>query len=752
VSFCMRISSPTKIKITLVWLIILVGLSVHGGALAQEESAGADDGFVNFPAGAQVRVSPAAFTYGDEVTVSIYGLTGDFILSPGHVDFGSVDISMPGYFGYPGVRPVSDDQGTLVFTTRVSDDLEPGSQYLTVDIEDIFRSRASVDMLPISLQVSSSTVVPNQEVWVMGHGFTSDSSGNRRWRQVTGHHPSVVSIEGIPVPERLIDYPLKIDRKGFLIFNLVIPNNKSTTRAGEVELRVTDARGRVGAATLTIPEVVVSVSPRNTRPNEVLTLSASGLEASNPALGLVNEVSVEYGAINGKGRSKWYLWSAAGQWTTDDTGGLSATFKVPGLSRLSSSNRLRLAPTFGEPITYIHRLSAHSIESDPKRVFPGDKIDITVKGMEPGTRLAVWQVALEGARIPIPGYLGHPGTAPAADDSGSLTFTSYIPIGISPGEKQLTAEFPGDSTENSKLTIKEGGLTFEPSMVVPGEAVELISSRFDTATDAEGRRLYNVRVTGLRDSSLFMANARLDANTVDYPISLDRKGRLNTTFKIPVNSDTIHARQLEFTAVDTAGRTSSGTVSIKRSSITVSPEVSTRGTYVTVDGAGFPTGKMSGSGYRYQVLIDYGGKLVARAVPGVTGTFRVRFQVPSTVKVNSINTVTAVLERFPSVKAQATHQVPDAQLVITPAAAPVGGVVSISGTGFRLFSQVVFGLGHQWMVPQPAVYTDINGDFKTEFTVPAGLKPGTHALTIYAPYPSNGSLTAYTVASGASGR
>jgi hypothetical protein len=144
--------------------------------------------------------------------------------------------------------------------------------------------------------------------------------------------------------------------------------------------------------------------------------------------------------------------------------------------------------------------------------------------------------------------------------------------------------------------------------------------------------LYNVRVSGLRDSFLFMANARLDANTVEYPISLDKKGRLKTTFKIPVNSDTIHARQLEFTAVDTAGRTSSGTVSIKKSSITVSSGVSTRSTYVTVDGTGFPTGKMSGSGYRHQDLIDYGGKLVATAIPGVTGTFRVRFKVPSQVQ------------------------------------------------------------------------------------------------------------------------
>jgi hypothetical protein len=90
--------------------------------------------------------------------------------------------------------------------------------------------------------------------------------------------------------------------------------------------------------------------------------------------------------------------------------------------------------------------------------------------------------------------------------------------------------------------------------------------------------------------------------------------------------------------------------------------------------------------------------------------------------------------------------------MISPAAAPVGGIVNISGTGFTKFRQVLFGLGHKWMVPLLAVYTDINGDFEAEVTVPEGLKPGTHLLTIYAPYPSNGRVTAYTVTSGGSGR
>jgi hypothetical protein len=747
-TICMRIDIPTKIQITLVWLIFVVGIAGHGSVFAQES---ADDGFLNFPESARIRVSPAAFSYGDEITVSIYGLPGDFILSPAHVELGPTDISMPGYFGYPGDKPVSNNQGTLVFTTGVLDGLEPGSYYLTVDIETIFRSRATVDMLPIGLEVSSSTVVPNQEIWVMGRGFTSNSSFNRRLRQVTGHDPSIVSIGGVPVPKTSIDYPLKIDREGFLIFKLVIPSNEPTSQTGQVELRVTDAGGRVGTTTLTIPEVVVSVSPKSARPRNFVTVSASGLQASNLALGLVNEVSVEYGSLYGKGKKKWYLWSPVGQWTTDDTGGLSATFKIPSQSNLSSKNRLRLIPIFEEPITYKHSLSGHSIGSDLKRAFPGDKIDITIKGMEPGAQLEAWQVTLEGSRVPVPGYFGYPGEVPVANDEGRLTFTSYIPIGISPGEKQFTLEFPDGSSADSKLTIEEGDLTFEPSTVVPGEAVELTSNRFGTATDAGGRRLYNVRVSGSSGSSLSMGRARLDANTIEYPISLDEKGRLETTFKIPVNSDTVHARQLEFTAVDTAGRISSGTVSIKRSSITVSPEVSNRSTYVTVSGTGFPTGKASGSGSRHQVLIDYGGKLVAKAIPDIAGEFSVGFKVPSDIRANSSNTVTAVLERFPSVKAQATHQVPDAQMMISPAAAPVGGIVNISGTGFTKFRQVLFGLGHKWMVPHPAVYTDINGDFDAEVTVPEGLKPGIHALSIYAPYPSDGRLTAYTVMPDASG-
>ena len=104
-TICMRIDIPTKIQITLVWLIFVVGIAGHGSVFAQES---ADDGFLNFPESARIRVSPAAFSYGDEITVSIYGLPGDFILSPAHVELGPTDISMPGYFGYPGDKPVSN--------------------------------------------------------------------------------------------------------------------------------------------------------------------------------------------------------------------------------------------------------------------------------------------------------------------------------------------------------------------------------------------------------------------------------------------------------------------------------------------------------------------------------------------------------------------------------------------------------------------------------------------------------------------
>ena len=59
---------------------------------------------------------------------------------------------------------------------------------------------------------------------------------------------------------------------------------------------------------------------------------------------------------------------------------------------------------------------------------------------------------------------------------------------------------------------------------------------------------------------------------------------------------------------------------------------------------------------------------------------------------------------------------------------------------------------HLWPFPPPVVATDINGDFETEFVVPAGREPGAHALTVYMPYPYRGVVTAYTVAPGEAGR
>ena len=111
-----------------------------------------------------------------------------------------------------------------------------------------------------------------------------------------------------------------------------------------------------------------------------------------------------------------------------------------------------------------------------------------------------------------------------------------------------------------------------------------------------------------------------------------------------------------------------------------------------------------------------------------------------------------MLEQFLSVEGKAPHQVLCKEIMASPAAAPMGGTVSISGRGFPPFKQIVIGLGHLWVVPPPMVWTDINGDFETEFVVPAGLEPGMHALTVYMPYPSMGVFTTYRVAPGYGGR
>ena len=125
-----------------------------------------------------VVVSPVSFSYDDTITITVHGLPVDYTLPPDSVYLGDTLVRIPGHSGDLDARPTSDFNGTLSFSTTLPDNLQIGSQYLAVNITNIFEAQTAVTVRPISLRVSSTTVVPYQDVWVMGRGFKARPGSN----------------------------------------------------------------------------------------------------------------------------------------------------------------------------------------------------------------------------------------------------------------------------------------------------------------------------------------------------------------------------------------------------------------------------------------------------------------------------------------------------------------------------------------------------------------------------------------------
>ena len=88
----------TKLTLAVTCSVVFICGVVQGTVIAQPQTQGADDGFQSFPAGAEVSVSPAAFSYDDDITITMHGLPEGFPMHPGYVRLGDERIRIPGYF------------------------------------------------------------------------------------------------------------------------------------------------------------------------------------------------------------------------------------------------------------------------------------------------------------------------------------------------------------------------------------------------------------------------------------------------------------------------------------------------------------------------------------------------------------------------------------------------------------------------------------------------------------------------------
>ena len=716
-------------------VLCLLGISLAALVVAGDRARAASH--AAGPVAQQVTVSPAVVSYGESVEITVEGLPPRYPLPAGAVTLAGLRLPVPGYFGTTGERPESDELGNLTFTTYPPTDTPLGSQSLAIAIAPLYFASTVLEFPGAPLSLSPTSAVPNQTVLLNGTGFTPASAGGglgpQKVHQITGRGESVITLNGDALRTPYVNYPIDLDKDGGLLTTVIIPATQATALAGILELRSTDSGGRAGSIELTIPSPTVAFHPAAGYPSETVRIRGSGLQASNPSLSFENTVNIEYQYVVNQGTpSQYYVAKPLGQATVDGSGAFDAEFTVPQEARIPSSNFVAILPRQGEPSTATHTVPGPSVTAIPGAAFNNQAVRITVKGLPHNYTLPAGAVTLSGVRMPLPGYFGVPGGRPKTDSSGKATFESLVPAPVPVGVQQLQLQLPAGEQVTNTLEVLIATLSVTPQAAVPGQTVVVSSSDLSPAAAGAPGPLGNHQINGVSLGLVTLQGRRIGSPHVTYPIDLEVDGVISFPLVVPMDDLTIGGDELAIRVADTGGRKGMGRLTIKRPTLTIRSGSGTRGSLAEVVGEGFvATAGPDSSPHR--IDIDYAGERVAVAVTDTQGSFEATFRVPSATAAGSTNSVTARLRHVhmdASMEARATHVVPAPSVTVHPESGPPGAKLTVTGRGFRGFTQVLPTIDDVHQPQSTGIYTDINGSFNVSMVVPEAFPSGPSSLSV----------------------
>jgi hypothetical protein len=296
------------------------------------------------------------------------------------------------------------------------------------------------------LNLTPTTVVPNQTLTVIGRGFTKSSSIDPS----TAEAKSLVSISGSTNRLKAAGAAgdnnvnegnkITIDAGGNWSAAIVIPINSTTTTPGTHEFKVVDAGGRDGTVSLTISPRTVKLSPEESRVGTTVTVQGSGFPANNTKTGAASVPSVKILYVRSGGTD------TVATATPDASGNFTSTFLVPLNAGIPSTNTVR-AEFDDEDKTTVSTATVHKV--------PTAALTISPTSGAPGTKVTVSGVGFKGFSTVTELKLGdldvRPAPVPATNDVGSFNTEVLVPQ-LNLGVQTVTAKV-GDTVASTSYTV-----------------------------------------------------------------------------------------------------------------------------------------------------------------------------------------------------------------------------------------------------------------------------------------------------------
>ena len=320
----------------------------------------------------------------------------------------------------------------------------------------------------------------------------------------------------------------------------------------------------------------------------------------------------------------------------------------------------------------------------------------------------------------------------------SLCFLAIAPA-VDPGRVGAEETLPSISTAPMDINQQTASITLSRDTALANQVLSISGSGFSglgaglNRCIEQSRVLINnvpVEITDLEDSGSCAGKVELtSAGTFTLTAILRHKD--DGTIPDALLTAGTHA----VIVTDTKGVEGRTTIEIPERILDVNPKTARPATPITVSGRNFVADNPDGSSVAVDLKYDCGGNVrrTVSAEPDSSGNFEETLRVPDACGVPSTNTiiVDTLVDGVPVVTDTATHNVPEAEITVTPNRAGVGESITLTGLGFNPFDTVVrIELGGLDLLGNREESIDQDGRINiADLTVP-GLDIGTHSLVM----------------------
>ncbi|MFQ6025944.1 MAG: IPT/TIG domain-containing protein [Dehalococcoidia bacterium] len=375
---------------------------------------------------------------------------------------------------------------------------------------------------------------------------------------------------------------------------------------------------------------------------------------------------------------------------------------------------------------------------EPPEAAIGDTLTLTLKDFTPDG--VVISVTLAGSAVDISGLSTAQKTI---DPNGELTLAvkipgQGIPIGVQVVLVDVDIDADGKSDEDHDTEVNVLGATLSTSHtdLIANQDLTISGSGF---SEGSGVCIDAGKIT-VSNVPLLIDNDSTDsACTNGTGVKVTSGGTFVATVIVrstdtttPFPSSLLTSGSHELKVIDNKGTEGKLDLVIKKREFSLDPPAAGPRETLTIIGSGYPADNADTDSPSVTLKYDCGSQC-SRSVtadPDFSGNFREPLRVPSNAPIPSTNTVTSTISGTTTVDT-ITHDVPKANVSVSPGRGASGNPVTISGNGFRDFDTVqeikIGGLG---ALGGRTINTDTNGAFEADDIIVPGLDPGIHSLEV----------------------